>query len=252
MSSNYPVPPLIPSHDPERSGGKARIYDRVGDALGYLRYRLFRSLLGPFGAWARRRRMLAFFRVTRMRAGASVLDLGGSARFWSYSFIPRLRITVLNLPGASGTSPDDQTTRHSFTYIEGDACNVAGMADGTFDFAFSNSVIEHVGGPEKRVQFAAEVKRLGRAYWVQTPSIWFPIEAHTGMPFWWFYPASLRQYFIERWRKKLPEWAEAIEGTTVVRRRELEALFPGSRVLVERVLGIPKSYTVFKIDPRGV
>ena len=117
------------------------------------------------------------------------------------------------------------------------------------DFVFSNSVIEHVGGAARRAQFAREVRRIGRSYWVQTPSIWFPIEAHSGMPLWWCYPQGMRNWILRRWREKLPAWTEMIEGTTVVKRAELQKLFPDAEIKVERVFGIPKSYIAFKTVP---
>jgi hypothetical protein len=117
------------------------------------------------------------------------------------------------------------------------------------DFVFSNSVIEHVGGAERRAQFAREVRRIGRSYWVQTPSIWFPIEAHSGMPLWWCYPKGMRNWILRRWREKLPAWTDMIEGTTVVKRAELQRLFPDAKIKVERVLGVPKSYIAFKRVP---
>jgi len=48
--------------------------------------------------------------------------------------------------------------------------------DGSFDIVFSNSVIEHISSPEDQQRFADEVRRTGRAYWVQTPDYRFPIE----------------------------------------------------------------------------
>ena len=103
----------------------------------------------------------------------------------------------LDLPGSIKKTA---ASRHNLRYIEGDGCNVEGIADQSFDFVFSNSVIEHVGGPERRRAFANEIRRIGRSYWVQTPSIWFPIEAHNGMQFWWFYPQSVRRALIAGWR----------------------------------------------------
>jgi hypothetical protein len=81
---------------------------------------------------------------------------------------------------------------------------------------------------------------------VQTPSIWFPIEAHNHMPFWWAYPEPMKRHFVERWRRKLPAYTEMIEGTTVILRRDLQRLFPESTILTEKVLGIPKSYMVWR------
>jgi hypothetical protein len=80
---------------------------------------------------------------------------------------------------------------------------------------------------------------------VQTPSQWFPIEAHCGMPFWWFYPDRLRQYFIERWRKKLPAWTQMVEETTVLTRADLKRLFPEAQILTETSFGVPKSYVAY-------
>lgn len=182
--------------------------------------------------------------VASIKEGMTVLDLGGAPIIWSYPFIPSLDITILNLPGAVEKLTHSQ---HRIRYIEGDACHVVGVADKSFDFVFSNSVIEHVGGPERRAAFADEIRRIGNAYWVQTPSIWFPIEAHTGMPLWWFYPEFLKKSVIKRWRAKLPSWTEMIEGTTVLKKSELLNLFPGAHMIVERVAGIPKSYTAFKL-----
>jgi len=210
----------------------------------YLRFTVFTRLKQPFSDWARLRRMQQMLRTFNLRQGMCVLDLGGTTEIWSYSFIPSLNITIVNLPGTIEKSTGSQ---HDFQYVEGDGCNVEGIGDQSFDFVFSNSVIEHVGGPARRQAFANEIRRIGKSYLVQTPSMWFPIEAHSGMPFWWFYPASLRRWLIERWRKKLPGWTEMVEATTVLRRSELERLFPEAKVIVERVLGIPKSYSAVNV-----
>ena len=105
----------------------------------------------------------------------------------------RLNLTILNLPGIARTA---YPSHHHITYVEGDACNTQGFKERSFDVVFSNSVIEHVGPPQKQAEFAREARRLGKSYWVQTPSKWFPIEAHCGMPYWWVYPESWQKYFI--------------------------------------------------------
>jgi SAM-dependent methyltransferase len=216
--------------------------------LRYARFQAFTQLMRPFSVWARRKRMEQMLRLTNITEGMSILDLGGTVHSWSHPFIPSLDITILNLPGAIEKLSESQ---HRFRYIEGDACKVEGITDQAFDLVFSNSVIEHVGGFERRVAFAREARRIGKAYWIQTPSLWFPIEAHTGMPFWWFYPERLRKSEISRWRAKLPAWTDMIQGTTVIRKSELAMLFPEAKILVERVSGIPKSYTAFKVSIGG-
>jgi 2-polyprenyl-3-methyl-5-hydroxy-6-metoxy-1,4-benzoquinol methylase len=177
-----------------------------------------------------------------LRDGMTVLDMGGQPMIWD-SVQERLKITILNLPGIA---MDTYPSHHDIQYVEGDACNCPEFKDKSFDFVFSNSVIEHVGDSVNRQRFAKEVVRIGKGFWIQTPSCLFPVEAHTGMPFWWLYPQKLRDFFIERWRRKLPAWTEMVEGTTYVTKGELQKLFPQSTGITEKVLLVPKSNTVFQ------
>jgi hypothetical protein len=211
----------------------------------YFRLFAFWSLLGPISKLARERRARTFLKKMRIREGDSILDLGGHPSFWE-KFPVGLELTILNLPGEV---QHHNQTHHSIRSIEGDACSVENLKDHSFDIVFSNSVIEHVGGADKQASFAREVRRLGHSYWVQTPSKWFPIEAHTGMPFWFFYPAAIRRRFIERWRRILPgnPWCQGIEQTTVLSRADLRRLFPEASIVVETLFGLPKSYIVYSL-----
>jgi SAM-dependent methyltransferase len=207
-----------------------------------LRFRLFYTLLHPFSDAVRRRRMESFVDYLGPdldNPELRILDLGGQARFWNDLPQPK-SITLLNLPGIH----DRGESHHQLTYVEGDACNAPQFADQSFDIVFSNSVIEHVGGPDKQEQFAREALRIGRRIWIQTPSRYFPVEAHCGMPFWWFYPGFVRRWFLKRWRKRLPGWTDMVESTTVLRRRWLHRLFPDATIHTERFWGIPKCYLV--------
>ncbi len=214
-----------------------------------LRIKAFYSLLPQVQAVTRRRRMEGLMRMLEIKPGTRVLDLGGGPSIWENMPVA-LDITILNLPGGIASFERDSfepgTSIHTFHYVEGDACNVHQFPDRSFDLAFSNSVIEHVGTPERQEAFAREVVRLGKTYWVQTPSHWFPIEAHTGMPFYWFYPEQLRAWLFRRSQKKLPTWwTEYIANTRVLSRRRMAELFPKARIHVEFFFGFPKSYVAY-------
>lgn len=56
------------------------------------------------------------------------------------------------------------------------------FADAEFDVAFSNAVVEHVGGPGDQAAFVGELCRVARAVFVTTPNRWFPVEVHTLLP----------------------------------------------------------------------
>jgi SAM-dependent methyltransferase len=54
--------------------------------------------------------------------------------------------------------------------------------DDAFDIAFSNAVLEHVGGRDEQRRFVHELCRVARRVFVSTPNRWFPVEAHTLLP----------------------------------------------------------------------
>src|SRR5262245_27700905 len=108
-----------------------------------------------------------------------ILDVGGLPKFWDGLPIES-RITLLN------TDPLDEeqrpVVRANQEVAVGDGTRLD-YGDRSFDIVFSNSVIEHVGTLERQMAFANEVRRVGKAYWVQTPAKEFPIEPHYLGPF---------------------------------------------------------------------
>lgn len=182
--------------------------------------------------------------------GEHVIDLGGAPGFWSTCPHP-LKITIVNNYSTT-KKPENQDfgSIHEITLVEADACDLHAFPDMSFDIAVSNSVIEHVGDRSKQAALAAEARRLAPAYWVQTPSIWFPIEAHTYMPFWWFWPQWMRDRAMRDWRRKVPGWAQMIDEVTVIALKDLRDMFPDGEVYVERKAGFPKSYTIYRRGQR--
>ena len=153
----------------------------------YLRFKIFQTLLRPFSFYHRKKRSLLFMSLFKIEDGMNILDVGGHPKIWDHIPIP-LKITCLNLPGVI---KNNHTSHHQITYVNGDGCHMPQFKIDSFDIVFSNSVIEHVGNSKNRKLFASEIRRISKNYWVQTPHKYFPIEAHSGMPFWWFFPKKL-------------------------------------------------------------
>jgi SAM-dependent methyltransferase len=107
------------------------------------------------------------------------------------------------------------------------------FADGEFDLAYCSSVIEHIA-PAQRPAFAAELRRVARGWYVQTPAYSFPIEPHALLPFAHWLPAAVRRPY---WRLGVAgEWEE-IE---LLRRGEMRALF--GEPVAERAGPLTKSW----------
>lgn len=66
------------------------------------------------------------------------------------------------------------------------------FADGAFDIATSNAVLEHVGSAANQQAFLAEMTRVARRVFVSVPHRFFPVEHHTAIPFAHFTDATFR------------------------------------------------------------
>lgn len=201
---------------------------------------------GSLGAKARARRWALvdslFPDIREMR----VLDLGGTVEAWQRAPVRPAHVTVLNLfePG--------ETDESWLVPVVGDACAAsevlaAGGHGDSFDLVFSNSLIEHVGGHAKRVSLAAEVLALAPFHWVQTPYRYFPVEPHWLFPMMQFLPVRARGSIALRWplvHSRPATRAEAqsnVQWTELVSITEMQAYFPQSQVVHERVAGLIKS-----------
>jgi SAM-dependent methyltransferase len=187
-------------------------------------------LAGPFAARARARRHARFFALTRLPEQAKVLDVG-CGRIGLRALEPQLDITGVDL----AARPD-----YPGPFVQADAAAGLPFADGEFDLVYCSSVIEHVP-PPRRAAFAAEVRRVGRGWFVQTPARSFPLEPHALLPFaHWLPVAARRRYW--RWGAA-GEWEE-IE---LLGRREMERLF--GPALPERFGPLVKSWVC--VSPPG-
>lgn len=198
----------------------------------------------------RTRRFQRFVELTRdMPRPLSILDVGGTEQFWEqrgWAGLPDVRITLLNLEAC-------ECRHETIRGIAGDATDLSEFEDGSFDVAFSNSVIEHLFTWKNQQAMAREVRRVGRAYWVQTPNFWFPVEPHFLTPLWHWLPSSVRIALLRRrrfgQRGPCPDAEEArrmVEEIRLVTAREMRTLFPDGEIISEKFYGLVKSFVAWR------
>jgi SAM-dependent methyltransferase len=169
------------------------------------------------------RRHERFFALAGLPANARVLDLGCGA-LGLRALEPELDITGVDL---------SERPNYPGPFVRADAASGLPFADDQFDLVYCSSVIEHVP-PARRGAFASELRRVGRGWFVQTPSRSFPIEPHSLLPGAHWLPPRVRKPY---WRLGA---ASSWEDISLLSRREMEALF--GPALPERVGPLVKSW----------
>ena len=193
--------------------------------------------------------------LLRMRPTAEtrILDVGGYPGNWDDPKVDA-DITLLNI------HPIDLSSRPSnyrMNAVVGDGCHLP-YEDGAFDIVFSNSVIEHVGGWDRQMAFAAEMMRVGRALWIQTPARSFFVEPHLLTPFIHYFPRSIQRRLLRRFTiwgmitKPTPEQVETfLNEVRLLTEDEMNELFPDCQVLHERIAGLTKSFIAIRDAQRA-
>jgi hypothetical protein len=135
-----------------------------------------------------------------------------------------------------------------FSFEKGDGCALQ-HPDKSFDIAHSNSVIEHVGDWQKMQDFARETKRVGQAYYVQTPSYWFPIEPHFGFPAFHWLPRSVQMALLRNFPighfevcRSEEEAAELIDDARLLKLAQMRNLFDDGQIVREKFGPLTKSF----------
>lgn len=182
--------------------------------------------------------------LDRMR----VLDLGGTPDFWRAAPVRPAHVTTLNLDDKY--YPQETWLDH----VVADACDLTSLdsCTGDYDLAVSNSLIEHVGGYERRRKLANVVMAAAPAHWVQTPDRYFPIEPHYVAPGFQFLPVRARAAAVQHWplgHERVYTRAAALAQVLtidLISATELRHLFPSSDIWHERLGGLSKSIVAVK------
>jgi methyltransferase family protein len=190
--------------------------------------------------WNRTRKMRLFLETIRPGPQTRVVDVGvgdtgfstepGVAR--SHNFFEAMypwpeQITAVSdvpLPHFAREFPKVACVTASGTELPFD--------DAAFDVAFSNAVLEHVGGREEQRRFVRELCRVAPQVFLSTPNRWFPVEVHTLVPFVHWLPRSSRDRVFSSLGRK------AWKGVELLSPRELLELFPSgvsARVVEARI-----------------
>lgn len=210
---------------------------------------LYAAIYKPFFQKFRSERLRRMCEVCRVSEDSNILDVGGSYySFWAYSPI-KPKVTLLN-PKASWLKCDEP----GFSTILGDGRSLP-FDNQSFDIVVSNSVIEHLGEWNQQKIFADEIRRVGRSYWVQTPSRTFFIEPHYLAPLIHFLPKKYRRllarYFtvwgltVHPTRKQVDEMVEELN---LLNKPEVEQLFPEATIICEKWCGMTKSIIACKLQ----
>ena len=182
----------------------------------------------------------------------TIIDIGGTRRYWEALDWPqtlkgRLHFCIVNV------SYEECVGDSQFSYVIADATRTLPFDDKIFDICHSNSVVEHVGTWDKKKNYAAEIRRVAKSYFVQTPNYYFPIEPHFFFPLFHFMPKPMQIYLVQNFSlgwypplKNIDDAMEAVETKDLLTGKLMQYLFPDSQITKERFLFLVKSIIVFR------
>lgn len=210
----------------------------------------FQSLLKTLSHKSRTKKFELFNSLFQPRPEDRVLDIGASGEvFLRYTFED-----VYPYPNrvvAGGKEPREVLSARCYypqpRYVVFDGCALP-FPDKSFDLVFSNAVIEHILGKGRQVQFAREIMRVGKSWFVTTPNYWFPFESHYHLPLIQFLPRPLQRHYNRLLGTHIPKGE--VQELALLSARQFRRLFPTSEIGGVRVTFWPETLVAFYIDPK--
>ena len=205
-----------------------RIYYQHAGSIGLVSRVSLRARLTVFHA---------FMEMLRPDAGTSVLDVGVSLDVASVEsnvleqFYPHPDQLVCAGIG-DGAAFERAYPRIRFERIT--PHEPLPFADGQFDVAYSNAVVEHAGSRAHQQAFIAELCRVARRVFIAVPNRLFPLEQHTGLPLVNYLPLSMFRALLKPTR--LAHWSRE-ENLNPLFAGEFRGLFPPGKPVTIRFAG---------------
>ena len=196
---------------------------------------IYRPILTHF----RTKRMAEFCRLLPVDEKTRIVDVGGYQFNWTL-IRETPEVLMINLER-------EQWQHGRFRKQRGDG-RALDLEDDSFDIAFSNSVIEHVGEWADQAAFAREIRRVAPSYYVQTPNRYFFLEPHLLAPFVHFLPWRVLRRVVRYgtgWgllTKPTQAQVDAyLQNIRLLTKAEMKQLFPDADIIEEKFLGLTKS-----------
>jgi ubiquinone/menaquinone biosynthesis C-methylase UbiE len=199
------------------------------------------KLIAPIHRKLRSQKCDLFFDALHPRRGDSLLDVGGGTgilgefgRIYRYF----TSVQVVNL---DAQVIEEEGLEHVKCEVA-DGCSLP-FRDRSFDWVFSNAVIEHVGGASRQQRFASEIRRVAqKGYFVATPNRHFPLDPHTLLPFY--------QFLSPEWQRRVcrfsPGYLRHYAPIDLLCAGHLHSLFPGATVRKIGLRFFPNNLVVYR------
>jgi len=194
---------------------------------------------------SRQRKYELLISLMKPKPGETILDIGVSHHFGRVTnylelwYPHREQITALT----NDEEKKFKNFREQFPEVKlvfGDGKNLD-FPDNNFGIVFCNAVVEHVGTDEEQKRFIHELIRVGRRAFITTPNYYFPMEAHTLVPFVHYLPRTMRFWIYRKLGRGF--WAD-LNCLNLSTPKKFLSLFPPGkqvRLFKQSILGIPHS-----------
>lgn len=209
----------------------------------------FRRLLKTLSHKSREKKFELLQAVFRPRPGDRVLDIGASGDVFLRYTLEDAYPYPQRIVAGGNEFHQVLSARHYYPqprYAVFDGCALP-FPDQSFDLVFSNAVIEHILGPGRQEQFAREVRRVGKSWFVTTPNFWYPFESHYHLPFIQFLPRPVQREYNRLLGTHIPKGT--VQELALLSARQLRALFPNAHIAKVRVTFWPETLVAYYIDP---
>lgn len=217
-----------------------------------------------FSAEARKKRAEIFKNYFRIDEDTKILDLGSENGSNIFTILKgsNYRSQNIYIADIDANAVEEGNRLYGFNAVVINEDGKIPFADKFFDIVYSSSVIEHVtvskseiwnlkNGKEfkkaafrRQKEFAEEIIRLGKQYFVQTPCKSFPVESHTWLPAVGYLP---RELFVPFLKISNRFWVKrSAPDFNLLGREEMKELFPNAEVILEKKFGLTKSIMAVK------
>jgi len=125
------------------------------------------------------------WRVLEVGTNGSLTDPQDYFLHYNYPYPEQITATGLETPDVF------RSVFPSYTYVQVTRDAPLPFGDESFDLAFSNAVVEHVGSRERQRRFLEEILRVAKRAFITTPDRRHPIEFHTTTPLLHYLPPHI-------------------------------------------------------------